>query len=226
MHPAMGKEFLYEVTGNREEYYFINKKSIFLSADELNLTIQGCVLNNRLSQKKIYVSFYNYAMTICRHYTNNYDDSVEILNDSFLKVFKDINRYQPAYTDIISSFKGWIRKIITNTAIDHFRKNYRHRFVKKIDSEVIQLSSGSENALGRITYNEILLSMQNLTPGYRIIFNLFVIENFSHREISGLLGISIGASKSNLARGRRQLQKILVHQNQINIYGEAGACNS
>src|SRR5688572_27305025 len=103
----------------------------FLSAEELKLNIQGCVLNDRLSQKKIYTSFYKYAMTICNLYTNSYDDSVEILNDGFLKIFKEIYRYQPAYANVMSSFKGWLRKIMIYTAIDHFRKNQKHRFVKE-----------------------------------------------------------------------------------------------
>jgi RNA polymerase sigma-70 factor, ECF subfamily len=210
----------------KEEYYFVNKKSGFLSEEELNSHIQGCVLNDRLSQKKIYTSFYNYAMTICSIYTNNHDDSVEILNDGFLKIFKEIYRYQPAYADTTHSFKGWLRKIMVYTAIDHFRKNRKHRFMMELDSEVIQVSAGSEDALDRISYDEIITAMQKLTPGYRIIFNLFIIENFSHEEISKQLGISIGTSKSNLARGRKQLQKILLQQSQIKVSKRIEAANS
>jgi len=211
---------------NQDEYYFINKRSDFLTGEELNLNIQGCVLNDRLSQKKIYTSFYNYALHICSLYTNNYDDSVEILNDGFLKVFKEIYRYQPAYADVIGSFKGWLRKIMIYTAIDHFRKNNKHRFIKELDSEVISVSAGEEDAFDRISHNEILRSMQKLTPGYRLIFNLFVIEELSHEEISKQLGISIGTSKSNLARARKQFQKILLQQNQIKNPKTIEAINS
>jgi len=191
--------------------------SNFLSAEELKLAIEGCVLNDRLSQKRIYTSFYNYAMSICSIYTPNYEDSVEILNDGFLKIFKEIYRYQPAYADHVLSFKGWLRKIMLYTSIDHFRKSQKHRFIKELDSEVIQFSAADEDALDRISHNEIVKSMQKLTPGYRIIFNLFIIENFSHEEISKRLGISIGTSKSNLARGRKQLQKILLDENKTVI---------
>jgi len=191
--------------------------SNFLSGEELKLAIQGCVLNDRLSQKKIYTSFYNYAMSICSIYTTNYEDSVEILNDGFLKIFKEIYRYQPSYADHVLSFKGWLRKIMLYTSIDHFRKNHRHRFTKELDSEVAWRSAEGENALDRISYKEIVRSMQKLTPGYRIIFNLFIIENFSHEEIAKRLGISVGTSKSNLARGRKQLQKILHDENQIKM---------
>jgi len=200
--------------------------SNFLSGEELKLTIQGSVLNDRLSQKKIYTSFYNYAMSICSIYSNNYEDSVEILNDGFLKIFKEIYRYQPAYADHILSFKGWLRKIMIYTAIDHFRRNHKHRFTKELDSETTSLSAGGEDALDRISYDEIIRSMQKITPGYRIIFNLFIIENFSHEEISKQIGISIGTSKSNLARGKRQLQKILFQQNQVSISQEINEVKS
>ena len=188
-----------------------------LSAEELTVHIGRCALNNRESQKKIYTSFYGYAMAVCDRYTNNQDDAVEILNDGFLKIFKEIHRYKPAYSDVVSSFKGWLRKIMVYTAIDHFRKNQKHQFTAELDNGIIQVSSGGENALDKISYEEIIRSVQELTPGYRTVFNLFVIEGFTHEEISGRLGISTGTSKSNLAKARRQLQKILFQQNQIQI---------
>src|SRR5688572_3427620 len=217
MRAAIGKVISSGMVRDQDEHYFINQRVGFLTEEDLNLNIQGCVLNDRLSQKKIYTSFYNYAMTICGLYTNNYDDSVEITNDGFLKIFKEIYRYQPAYANVISSFKGWLRKIMVHTAIDHYRRNHKQRLTKELDSETVWLSAGGEDVLDRISYDEIVRSMQKLTPGYRIVFNLFIIENFSHEEISKQLGISIGASKSNLARGRRQLQKILFQQNQVSI---------
>jgi RNA polymerase sigma-70 factor (ECF subfamily) len=188
-----------------------------LSAEELSLHIERCALNSRESQKKIYTSFYGYAMAVCDRYTNNQDDAIEILNDGFLKVFKEIYRYKPAYTDVVSSFKGWLRKIMVYTAIDHFRKNHKHQFTTDLDNGVVQVASHAEDALDRISYEEIIRSIQDLTPGYRTVFNLFIIEGFTHEEISDKLGISIGTSKSNLAKARRQLQKILYRQNQIQI---------
>ena len=188
-----------------------------LSAEELSLHVERCALNNRESQKKIYTSFYGYAMAVCDRYTNNQDDAIEILNDGFLKVFKEIYRYKPAYTDVVSSFKGWLRKIMVYTAIDHFRKNHKHQFTTDLDNGVIQVASHAEDALDRISYEEIIRSIQDLTPGYRTVFNLFIIEGFTHEEISEKVGISIGTSKSNLAKARRQLQKILFQQNQIQV---------
>lgn len=195
--------------------YSATDRRDFVSGEELTMHILGCISNDRLSQKKIYTSFYGYAMTICNSYTSNYDDSVEIINDSFLKVFKELHRYAPAYSDVVSSFKGWLRKIIIYTAIDHFRKNHKDRLTKELDSDGIWISAGGEDALDKISYDEILRSIQKLSPGYRRILNLFIVEGLTHGEIAGGLGISIGTSKSNLAKARRQVQKIIFRQNQI-----------
>ena len=186
-----------------------------LTAEELSMYIEGCALNDKASQKKIYYSFYGYAMSVCDRYTNNYDDSIEILNDGFLKIFTEVHRYRPAYTDIVGSFMGWLRKIMIYTAIDHFRKNRKYRFTKDLDDGMIQLSAHDADAIDNISYEEIIRSIQELTPAYRTVLNLFIIEGFTHEEISKRLSISIGTSKSNLAKARRQLQKILFQRNQI-----------
>jgi len=188
-----------------------------LSADELTYHVEACALNSRESQKVIYSSFYGYAMAICDRYVNNQDDALEILNDGFLKIFKEIHHYKPAYKDVISSFKGWLRKIMVYTAIDHFRKYQKHQLVASLDDVVYNVPSVSDDAINKLSYDEIIRAVQDLSPGYRAVFNLFVIEEFSHEEIAGHLGISIGTSKSNLSKARRQLQKILFKQNITSI---------
>jgi len=172
------------------------------SSGELSIQTEECALNNGESQKKIYSSFYSYAMPICDRYANSQDNAVEILNDGFLKIFKEIHRYKPAYTDVISSFKGWLRQIMIHTAINHFRKNCRHQFTTYLDNRTIHVSSDVENISDRISSDEIIRSIRDLCPGYRAVFNLFIIESFTHKEISDQLGISIGASKANLAKAR------------------------
>jgi len=153
----------------------------------------------------------------CDRYTNSQDDAVEILNDGFLKVFREIHHYHPAYADVISSFKGWLRKIMVYTAIDHFRKYNKHNNSTQLDNVVYQVAAVEEDALEKITYEEIIRSVQLLSPGYRTVFNLFVIEGWSHEEISKHLNISTGTSKSNLSKARRQLQKILYKENEIQV---------
>lgn len=175
--------------------------------------IDGCVKNKRESQKTIYSSFYGYAMSICERYSGNNDDAVEILNDGFLKVFKEINKYHPAYADTIASFKGWVRKIMVYTAIDHYRKIKKH-LNGHVDPVTLQIASSQETALDKLSYQEILNAVQGLSPAYRTVFNLFVMEGMSHDEISRKLGIAEGTSKSNLAKARMHLQKILLRQNE------------
>ncbi len=156
-------------------------------------------------------------MAICDRYTNNQEDAVEILNDGFLKVFREIHHYKPAYADVVSSFKGWLRKIMVYTAIDHFRKNKKHQVVSDLDDVVYQVTVESEDAVDKLSYEEIIRAIQDLSPAYRTVFNLFVIEGLSHDEIAEKLEISTGTSKSNLSKARKQLQKILFKKNQIEL---------
>ncbi len=160
-------------------------------------------------------------MAICDRYANKQEDAVEILNDGFLKIFREIHHYQPAYADVISSFKGWLRKIMVYTAIDHFRKNQKHQMITQLDSVVYHLPTIHEDAVEKLSYEEIIRAIQELSPGYRTVFNLFIIEGLSHEEISGQLGISTGTSKSNLSKARRQLQKILFKKNDIKLVRNA-----
>jgi RNA polymerase sigma-70 factor (ECF subfamily) len=205
-----------DVTGR----YFVASHDLF-SDDELTFHIGKCVLNDRASQKIIYTSFYGYAMAICQRYSNGYDDSVEILNDGFLKIFQKIGYYKPACGDIKKSFKGWIRRIMIYTAIDHFRRNKKERLNVNLDDSTIQVSAEEEDALSRLSSHEIVESIQKLLPAYRTVLNLFVIDGFTHDEISKKLGISVGTSKFNLAKVRKQLQKILSEQNRIKLPGSS-----
>jgi len=193
-----------------------------LSAKELKRHIRGCTLNERESQKKIYDSFYSYGMAICDRYTKRSEDSIEIFNDGFLKIFKEIHRYKPSYADEINSFKGWIRKILIYTAIDHCRKYNKHYFTAEMETSLIYLPADNETALDAMSYDEIIRAIQNLSPAYRTVLNLFIIDGFTHQEIAEQLGISTGASKSNLFKARQQLQRILNKENKILITKNAG----
>ena len=137
-----------------------------LSAEELTYHVEACGRNSRESQKIIYSSFYGYAMAICDRYTSNQDDAVEILNDGFLKIFKEVKNYSPAYADVVSSFKGWLRKIMIYTAIDHFRKNHKHQVLTQLENVVFQVPAVTEDAMEKLSYEEIIRSVQLLSPGY------------------------------------------------------------
>lgn len=185
-----------------------------LSTEELILHIKGCSLNNRISQKKIFSSFYGYAMSVCSRYTNHQEDAAEILNDGFLKIFKEIHHFTPAYADVVSSFKGWLRKIMVYTAIDHNRKFNNYELATTFSGKIIETPDIDETVLDKISYDEIIKTIRNLSPAYRTILNLYIIEGFSHSEISEKLGIAVGTSKSNLSKAKVQLQKMLFNAHQ------------
>jgi len=161
-------------------------------------------------------------MSICDRYASRQEDSIEILNDGFLKIFKEIHHYSPAYADQVSSFKGWLRKIMIYTAIDNFRKNNKYNLTKELDTTLHHMPADNESAFDKISYDEIIRFIQKLTPVYRAVFNLFIIDGLSHDEIATQLGISVGTSKSNLSKARKQMQKILFKENKIVQVKNAG----
>lgn len=169
----------------------------------LNKIIKGCCKRRRKSQKELYKMFYGYGMSITLRYAESRDEAAEILNDAFMKVFthiKDFNKDR--------SFKPWLRRIIINTAINHFHKNKKYREMDSVD--IAEQSIGNrEKILPGISYAEIIEMVQQLSPAYRTVFNLYVIEGFKHREIAKMLDIAVGTSKSNLAKAKRNLQAIL-----------------
>ena len=153
-------------------------------------------------------------MAICDCYAASEEDAIEILNDGFLKIFKEIHRFKPSYSNEMNSFKGWLRKIMVCTAIDHFRKNVKHKVVGELTVSSLNTYTAQESAEEKISYDEIIRAIQDLSPAYRTVLNLFIIEGFSHEEIADQLGIAVGTSKSNLAKARKQLQKKIFTQNK------------
>jgi RNA polymerase sigma factor (sigma-70 family) len=170
--------------------------------------LAGCLRNQRQSQELLYRQFYGYAMSICLRYVSTREGALEVLNDGFLKVFTRLDQYDPA-----QPFKGWLRRILINTAVDHYRqevRHYHHEDVGQIEQTVV---SESADAFSQLAHEDLLALIQRLSPAYRLVFNLYVMDGFTHEEIAGQLGISVGASKSNLARARENLRLLLKHLN-------------
>lgn len=142
-------------------------------------------------------------MAICRRYALNDFDAAEVLNDGFLKVFTHIEKY-----DLEKPFKPWLARIITNTAIDHYRMNLKFSDHDDVDDheEIGQAASIYE----QLAYKDLLVLVQTLSPAYRTVFNLYAIDGYSHEEIASLLKISTGTSKSNLFKARQQLREKLM----------------
>lgn len=147
--------------------------------------------------------FYAYGMSIALRYADTREQAVVILNDAFLKVFDNIKKY-----DTQRPFKPWLRRIIINTAIDHYHKNQRKEEMSEAEFSVYHLAE-DESIISGISYQEIIDMMHQLTPVYRTVFNLYVIEGFKHEEIAEILGITVGTSKSNLAKAKKNMRVIL-----------------
>lgn len=147
--------------------------------------------------------FYAYGMSITLRYADSRDQAAAILNDAFVKVFTNIRKY-----DKNRPFKPWLRRIIINTAINYYHQNKNTHQLENLEMVEKQLGK-DERIISGISYDEIITMVQQLTPGYRAVFNLYVIEGFKHHEIADMLDISIGTSKSNLAKAKRNLQSIL-----------------
>jgi len=182
---------------------FFNKKSHFKSDDQESI-INACLKGDQLAQKALISIYYSFAKNIGMRYVENKQEVDEIINDSFLKIFNNLAKY-----DHSQPFKAWIRKIIVNTAIDHFRKNQQFNYNNQSNIEDIGDVEVDENIISKISSEEILLLINKLSPSYRIVFNLFVIEGYTHREIADMLGISEGTSKSNLMDARKKLQGLI-----------------
>ena len=167
------------------------------------LLIQGCKRNDRESQRLLYQHMYSYAMSICMRYCYSKSEAQEVLNDGFMNVFQKINQYNEGM-----SFQGWVRRIMINASIDHYRKEKRHYFHADIS---LQPESEGNHATGldNLAHEELIEMICHLSPAYRAVFNLHVIDGYTHAEIAELLRISEGTSKSNLLKAREALRKMI-----------------
>lgn len=175
---------------------------ISLRQEEQNL-VQACINKERWAQKKLYEDHYPLMMPVCLRYANHREDAMDILHEGFIKVFRHIAKYQPG-----TSLSSWIRRIMINTSIDYYRKEIRRR-TESLDT-AYHLKTSDPSALNNISAQEILVCLQELTPAYRSVFNLYVIEGYPHKDIAAALHISESTSRSNLVKARVKLQAILL----------------
>jgi len=188
---------------------FFNKRNSF-NEDDINSVISECILHNRKAERVLIKLFYGFAKSICMRYGGNEHETQEIINDGFLKVFNNLKKYDNALP-----FKAWFRTIMVNAAIDYYRKNKKFEFVVSIDD--LDFVAPDEDVISKISAKEILKLVQSLTPSYRMVFTLYVIEGYNHREIADMLGIKEGTSKSNLKDARRKLQ-MMIKENYPQLY--------
>lgn len=164
--------------------------------------IQACVLKQNWAQRRIYEDHYRSMMAICLRYSNNSEDAFDILHEGFLKVFQNIESYEPG-----SLLHAWIRRIMVNTAIDFYRRESRRTTCDLDEARTISFSkSGPIEAM---VVEDVMKAIQQLPPIYRSVFNLFAVEGYSHREIAEKLGIKESTSRSNLVKARTILKQLL-----------------
>jgi len=164
--------------------------------------LEGCREGDRKMQKALYERFAPKMFGVCLRYAGNAEEAEDILQEGFVKVFGKIGSFRGE-----GSFEGWIRRIIVNTAIEHFRrKTYLQPVTEK---EEQTLESDYLSVLDNLAEKDIIGLVQQLSPGYRSVFNMYVIEGYTHKQIGEILGISEGTSKSQLSRAKAILQDLV-----------------
>lgn len=179
------------------------------NSKQLKEIITGCIENNRKSQEQLFKLFYGKMLSVCMRYHRNPDDAQEVVQIGFIKVFEKLGGY-----DHTGSFEGWLRRIFANTCIDAIRKSKKDPIRKDSDEEFVldafnPMVEDEEFDLKSLKAEIALEAINQLTPAYKAVFNLYVIEEYTHKEIGELLGVTEGTSKSNLAKAKMNLQKIL-----------------
>lgn len=171
--------------------------------------INGCIENDSRFQKELYRRYCNAMMGVCVRYAPTVEDAEDLLQDSFIKVFKKIHTFQG-----IGSIGGWIKRIVINTCLQFFRDNKNlNMYVELKESECTE--EVSFDVLNQMNIDSLKLKIQSLPDGFRIVFNMYAIEGFTHKEISEKLKISVGTSKSQLSRARAHLQRIINQEEQV-----------
>jgi RNA polymerase sigma-70 factor (ECF subfamily) len=179
---------------------FFKKKTF--SEDNLESVIAACIDQNSQAQRTLIKLFLGYAKSICSRYSSNEQEVEEIINDGFLKIFTNLSKY-----DTAQPFKAWLRTIMVNTAIDYYRSNQKYRL--QISTEDIEVTDFDDDIISRLSVEEIMGLVHKLSPTYRMVFMLYVVEGYKHREIAERLGIQEGTSKSNLQDARIKLQEMI-----------------
>lgn len=167
--------------------------------------VKGCQQGTPRFQRALYQQYHRKMFGVCLRYTDNEDDAQDILQEGFIKVFKHIKSFRSQ-----GSLEGWIRRIIIHTSIEHYRRNSRYFMADIDEARNVSLDVDVLSNLGR---QEVLGLIQQLPVGYRTVFNLYVIEGYTHQEISLMLNISVGTSKSQLSRAKAILKEKIQQMN-------------
>ncbi len=185
------------------------KQNIILTDEEL---IRGCIREEATCQKELFNRYASRMLGVCQRYARNAADAEDILQDAFIKIFNKIAQFK-----FEGSFEGWIRRIMVNTALKKYSLRRYEKEVVGYEINENNQSSIDEVAYGHISQKEILDLINCLPDGYRLIFNLYVIEGFPHEEIAQMLNIQASTSRSQLVKARNMLQKQILQLQKIAV---------
>jgi RNA polymerase sigma-70 factor (ECF subfamily) len=195
------------ITATTEIYFKTLTRKQLLTANSLMEVIADCLKGKESAMKKFYEHFHGYALSVCLSYCENRNDALEIMNDGFLKIFKNLDKIEN-----IDRIKPWLRRIMVNVAIDHFRKNVKNQ-TSQLPENIIESNFGDVSVYAKLSSEDIMQAVQSLPTNYRLVFNLYAIEGYSHKEIGEMLKIAESTSRANLslANGmlREKLKKML-----------------
>jgi RNA polymerase sigma factor (sigma-70 family) len=180
--------------------------------------IQGCIANDRRCQKLFYEQYRGYALKTVFRYIYRYEKAVDIANDGFVKVFKNFSGFKAGNgTDTEKILMCWLKRIMINSAIDELRKGNMLPEIGGIPEYVWETPDSSADADQLLLYKDLIILVKELPPAYRAVFNLYVIDGYTHSEIAGLLNIAIGTSKSNLSKARQLLQQHVKKMEEVKL---------
>jgi len=180
-----------------------------ISDDEI---INGCIKNDRKMQKELYQKYSPRMYAICLRYAKSKEEAQDVLQEGFLKIYSKINQFSREH-----SFEGWLKRIFVNTAITHYKLNLKHYYQDDIDN-VRETESIHFNVYdSEFSSEELMEVVDSLSEGYKMVFNLFAIEGFKHKEIADMLGIDEATSKSQFHRARKLIQKKLFYLSEERI---------
>lgn len=184
--------------------------------DKVITIIDGCRANDPKYQKILYETYYGFALKIVFRYIYKYEEAVEVTNDGFVKFFSRIENFKYDKEEHIEKLLGgWIRKIMINTSIDLLRKKMLLPEIGGIPDHVWNLKDRSQTADQLTIYKELIVLVKKLPPAYRIVFNMQVIDGYTHMEIAEKLGIPVNTSKSNLLRAKALMRKYLNEKEEL-----------
>lgn len=185
-------------------------KNIDYQDDDTQSIIKACLHGNSSAERLLLKQNLGFAKLVTSRYVANTEEGEEIVNDGFLKVFQNLGKYQ-----FDQPFKAWVRTIMVRTAIDYYRKNLKHHELVPLDD--IEVANIGSDVISKISTSEILKLIQRLSPAYRMVFTMYVLDGYNHKEIASMLDIKEGTSKSNLQDARKKLQ-IMIKKLYPNLY--------